>query len=42
MTWNNQYESRRVLLSFTWKIGSGKALNRHAVGSQEEESRISN
>jgi len=42
MTWNNQYESRKVLLSFTWKIGSGKVMSRRTAGSQEEENRVSN
>jgi len=42
MTWNNQYESRKVLVSFTWKMGSGKVMSRRVAGSQEEESRVSN
>ena len=40
MVWNNRYESRKVLLSLTWKIGSGKTVNRPAAGSQEEEGRV--
>ncbi|UOR06953.1 TonB-dependent receptor [Hymenobacter aerilatus] len=42
MTWNNQYESRKVLVSFTWKIGNGKVMSRRTAGSQEEENRVSN
>ena len=40
MTWNNQYESRRVSLAFTWKIGTGKTRDRHAGGSSDEENRV--
>ncbi|MBG8554881.1 TonB-dependent receptor [Hymenobacter guriensis] len=39
-TWNNQWESRRVTLAFTCKIGSGKTQARHNVGSADEEGRV--
>lgn len=39
-TWNNQWESRRVTLVFTCKIGSGKTQARHAAGSTDEEGRV--
>jgi len=39
-TWNNQWESRRVTLVFTCKIGSGKTQTRHAAGSSDEEGRV--
>ena len=37
--WTNRYESRRVALSFTCKLGSGKTQDRHAAGSSDEEGR---
>lgn len=39
MDWTNRYESRRVALSFTGKLGSGKTQTRHAAGSSDEEGR---
>ena len=39
-TWNNQYESRRLTLALTWKIGTGKTRDRHASGSADEEGRV--
>lgn len=39
MDWTNRYESRRVSLSFTGKLGSGKTQTRHAAGSSDEEGR---
>ncbi|MBO0359834.1 TonB-dependent receptor [Hymenobacter sp. BT186] len=42
MTWNNQWESRRVLLTLTCKIGSGKTLARRTTGSSDEEGRAGN
>ena len=39
MVWNNQYDSRRLTATLTWKIGSGKARERHASGSADEEGR---
>jgi len=41
-TWNNQWESRRVTLSFTCKIGSGKTQARRAAASADEEGRVGN
>ncbi|MDO7852809.1 TonB-dependent receptor [Hymenobacter convexus] len=41
-TWNNQWESRRVTLTFTCKIGSGKTQARHAAASADEEGRVGN
>ena len=41
-TWNNQWESRRVTLTFTCKIGSGKTQTRHAAASADEEGRVGN
>jgi hypothetical protein len=41
-TWNNQWESRRLTLAFTCKIGSGKTQTRHAAASTEEEGRVGN
>ncbi|WP_022825482.1 outer membrane beta-barrel protein [Hymenobacter norwichensis] len=42
MTWNNQWESRRVLLTLTCKIGSGKTQARRSTGSSDEEGRVGN
>ncbi|SFQ82440.1 hypothetical protein [Hymenobacter arizonensis] len=39
-TWNNQWESRRVSLVFTCKIGNGKAQSRRAAASSDEERRV--
>ena len=39
-TWNNQWESRRVTLVFTCKIGSGKTQARHAAATADEEGRL--
>lgn len=39
-TWNNQWESRRVTLTFTCKIGSGKTQARRAAASSDEEGRL--
>ncbi len=39
-TWNNQYESRRLTLAITRKIGTGKIRARHASGSADEEGRV--
>jgi hypothetical protein len=39
-TWNNQWESRRVTLTFTCKIGSGKTQARRAAASADEEGRL--
>jgi hypothetical protein len=39
-TWNNQWESRRVTLTFTCKIGSGKTQVRRAAASADEEGRL--
>ncbi len=41
-TWNNQWESRRVTLVFTCKIGSGKTQARHPAASSDEEGRVGN
>ncbi|WP_324678548.1 TonB-dependent receptor [Hymenobacter sp. GOD-10R] len=41
-TWNNQWESRRVTLVFTCKIGSGKTQARRAAASSDEENRVGN
>ncbi|HEX8658960.1 MAG TPA: outer membrane beta-barrel family protein, partial [Hymenobacter sp.] len=39
-TWNNQWESRRVSLLFTCKIGNGKTQARRAAASSDEEGRV--
>ena len=39
-TWNNQYESRRLTLALTWKIGTGNTRARHTSGSSDEENRV--
>ncbi len=39
-TWNNQWESRRVTLTFSCKIGSGKTQARRAAASADEEGRL--
>ncbi|QIX60942.1 TonB-dependent receptor [Hymenobacter sp. BT18] len=39
-TWNNQWESRRLSLVWTCKIGSGKTQTRHAAASADEEGRV--
>ena len=39
-TWTNQWESRRVSLTFTSKLGSGKTRSQRATGSQDEEGRV--
>ena len=39
-TWNNQWESSRVTLLFTCKIGSGKAQARRPAASAAEEGRV--
>ena len=39
-TWNNQWESRRVTVVFTCKIGSGKMQARRAAASSDEEGRV--
>ncbi|MBF9224218.1 TonB-dependent receptor domain-containing protein [Hymenobacter ruricola] len=41
-TWNNQWESRRVTLVFTCKIGSGKTQARRTAASADEEGRVGN
>ncbi|HEX8505147.1 MAG TPA: TonB-dependent receptor [Hymenobacter sp.] len=41
-TWNNQWESRRVTLVFTSKIGSGKTQARRASASADEQGRVGN
>ena len=41
-TWSNQWESRRVTLTFTCKIGSGKTQTRHAAATADEEGRVGN
>lgn len=41
-TWNNQWESRRVTLVFTCKIGNGKTQARRAAASVDEEGRVGN
>ncbi|WP_179197786.1 TonB-dependent receptor [Hymenobacter crusticola] len=41
-TWNNQWESRRVTLTFTCKIGSGKTQARRTAASSDEEGRVGN
>ncbi|GAA4030429.1 outer membrane beta-barrel family protein [Hymenobacter glaciei] len=41
-TWNNQWESRRVTLAFTCKIGNGKTQARRAAASSDEEGRVGN
>jgi hypothetical protein len=39
-TWNNQYESRRLTLALSWKIGTGKTRDRRAAASSDEEGRV--
>ncbi|MFD2784872.1 TonB-dependent receptor [Hymenobacter rubripertinctus] len=39
-TWTNQWESRRVTLTFTTKLGSGKTRSQRSAGSQDEEGRV--
>lgn len=39
-TWNNQWESRRVSLVFTCKIGNGKTQARRPAASSDEEGRV--
>ena len=39
MSWNNQWESRRLTLSLTCKLGSGKTHSSRTRGSADEESR---
>ncbi|MCC3157065.1 outer membrane beta-barrel protein [Hymenobacter sp. 15J16-1T3B] len=39
MSWNNQWESRRLSLSFTCKLGSGSTHTGRTRGSADEESR---
>lgn len=39
LTWNNQWESRRVALTLTCKLGSGKTYTNRTNGSVEEEGR---
>ncbi|WP_229725425.1 outer membrane beta-barrel family protein [Hymenobacter baengnokdamensis] len=39
MVWNNQWESRRVSLTLTMKLSSGKTHASHASGSSDEEGR---
>ncbi|GAB3825721.1 outer membrane beta-barrel protein [Hymenobacter jeollabukensis] len=39
MSWNNQWESRRLSLTFTCKLGSGRTHNSRTRGSADEESR---
>ena len=39
LTWNNQWESRRVALTLTCKLGSGKTHINRTNGSSEEEGR---
>ena len=39
-TWNNQWESRRVTLVFSCKIGSGKTQARRAASTADEEGRM--
>ncbi|HEX8327179.1 MAG TPA: TonB-dependent receptor [Hymenobacter sp.] len=41
-TWNNQWESRRVTLTFTCKIGNGKTQAHRAAASSDEEGRVGN
>ena len=41
-TWNNQWESRRVTLVFTCKIGSGNTQARRAAASADEQGRVGN
>ena len=38
--WNNQYESRRLTLAFTWRVGTGKTRDRRPNGSSDEENRV--
>lgn len=42
MRWNNQWESRRVSLSFDYKVGSGNTQSRREAGSSDEEGRVRN
>lgn len=37
--WVNRYDSRRLALSFTYKLGGGKTRNTHAGSSADEEGR---
>jgi hypothetical protein len=39
MTWNNQWESRRVSATLTMKIGGGKTHSGRSNGSSDEEGR---
>ncbi|SET82229.1 TonB-dependent receptor domain-containing protein [Hymenobacter actinosclerus] len=39
-TCTNQWESRRLTLTFACKLGSGKTRNQRNAGSQEEEGRV--
>ena len=39
LTWNNQWESRRLALSFTYKLAGGKTHSARTSGSADEESR---
>ena len=39
-TWTNQWESRKVTLTFTCKLGSGKTRSQRSTGSQDEEGRV--
>lgn len=39
--WVNRYDSRRLMLSFTYKLAGGKTRSTHAGGSADEESRAS-
>ncbi len=41
-TWNNQWESRRLTVAFTCKIGSGKIQVHRAAASSDEEGRVGN
>ena len=38
--WTNRYESRRVSLNFTCKLGTGKTQARRPAGSSDEENRV--
>ena len=40
--WTNRYESRRVALNFTCKLGSGKTQAGRPAGSSDEEGRTGN
>jgi len=39
LTWNNQWESRRLALSLTYKLGGGKTHGARTSGSADEEGR---